>query len=189
MSPELEHKLIEKYPALFKDRHRPPTESLMCFGCEFSDGWYNIFSDLCEYLEMISDYKDMVKLKPEYHTPENHGYMHVKRPSISFTQVKEKYGTMRVYWIGNGVDGWEEIKEKLDPSVDTNKIYDRYYEKIENAIDYVSFLSGKTCEECGEPGKVYTNGWYMCRCKKCIVDRYGFDPDEDLKEDEEIVKL
>lgn len=98
---------------------------------------------------------------------------------------------MRVYWIGNGVENWDEIKQKLDPKVDITKIFQRYYDQVENAIGYAEFLSSKVCEECGDPGKVYTNGWYMCRCKKHAIEHYGFDPDEDLEdnENEEIVKL
>jgi len=189
MSPELEKQLIEKYPVLFLGRHKPITESLMAFGCEFGDGWYKIFDDLCSYITRLSKREELLKLKPELVTKENHGYMRVKVPDISFTQVKEKYGTMRVYWMGNGIDNWEEIEAKLDPSVITNNLFDSYYDRVENAIEYVGFLSGRTCEVCGEPGKVYTNGWYVARCKKHAIEHYGFDPDKDLKEDEEIVKL
>ena len=185
MSPELERKLIEKYPVLFEERHKPMTQSLMCFGCEFQDGWYKIFDDLCHYLTRLSKGEQLVKLKPEFTTKENYGYMYLKNPTISFTQVKEKYGTMRVYWIGNGVEGdWDEIKNKFDDSVEPGNLFNKYYDRVENAIDYVEFLSSKVCEECGEPGKVYTNGWYVSRCKKHAIEHYGFDPEEDLDDDE-----
>jgi hypothetical protein len=188
MKPELQNKLIEEYPVLFQDRHKPMTQSLMCFGCEFGDGWYNIFDDLCHYLTVLSKGEQLVKLKPELETKENYGYMYLKNPTISFTQVKEKYGTMRVYWIGNGVEGdWDEIKSKFDDSVNSDKLFSKYYDRVENAIDFTEFLSGKICEECGESGKVYTNGWCVSRCKKHAIEHYGFDPDEDLNE--KIVKL
>lgn len=190
MSPELQYSLIEKYPVLFKDKDKPMTQSLMCFGCEFQDGWYKIFDDLCDYLTRLSEGEQLIQLKPELKTKENYGYMYVKNPTISFTQVKEKYGTMRVYWIGNGIDNWDEIESKLDDSVKTDNLFNKYYDRVENAIDYVEFLSSKICEECGEPGKVYTNGWYVSRCKKHAIEHYGFDPDEDLEEkNEEVVKL
>ena len=186
MRAELQNKLIEKYPILFQDRYKPMTQSLMCFGCEFADGWYNIFDDLCGYLTHIAKGEQLVRLKPELETKENHGYMYVKNPTISFTQVKEKYGTMRVYWIGNGVEGdWDEIKSKIDNSVKTDDLFNKYYDRVENAISYVEYLSGKVCEVCGEPGKVYRCGWYMSRCKPCAIRDYGFDPDEKDNEDEE----
>jgi hypothetical protein len=188
MNVELQKKLIEKYPILFKDRDKPITQSLMAFGCEFGDGWYKIFDELCYYLTRLAKQEKLVDLKPELKTKENYGFMYIKNPDISFTQVKEKYGTMRVYWIGNGVDNWDEVKEKIDPSVNINDLFTSYYDRVENAIEYVEFLSSRVCEECGEPGKLYTNGWYMTRCKKHIIEHYGFDPDEEIK-DEEIVKL
>lgn len=188
MSPELEEQLIEKYPVLFRDKDKSPRESLMCFGCEFNNGWYKIFDDLCAYLTMLANHEMFFTLKEEFKTTENKGYIYIKHPSITFTQVKEKYGTMRVYWIGNGIENYEEFKSKLyDPdSLETNVA--RYYDKVDNAIDYTTFLSSKVCEECAAPGKVYTNGWYMSRCKKCIIEHYGFDPDEE-NEHEEIPKL
>lgn len=183
MSPELEHKLIEKYPILFKDKDRSPRESLMCFGCEFSDGWYKIFDELCEYITRLSEREDLLKLNKEYHTEENHGFIHLKRPTISFTQVKEKFGMMRIYWTGNGVDNWEEVCAKVNQD-DREKALNKYYDEVQNAIDYVEFLSSKVCEDCGEPGKLYTNGWYMTRCEKHIVEHYGFKPDDEVSEDQ-----
>jgi hypothetical protein len=184
MKAELEQKLIEKYPTLFKGRNLSPKESLMCFGCEFGDGWYKIFDELCCYLTCLSEQDELLRVGDEFKTEENHGYEYVNRPTISFTQVKEKYGTMRVYWSGNGItENDEKIFDRLTEE-GQKKAFKRYYDQIENAIEYVEFLSGRTCEICGEPGKLYNNGWVMCRCKKCIVDHYGFDPDENLKENE-----
>lgn len=184
MSPELEQKLIEKYPILFRDKDKSPRESLMCFGCEFSNGWYKIFDDLCAYLTRLTKHEIFLRLKDEFKTEENKGYIYVHYPTVSFTQVKEKYGTMRVYWIGNGIENYDELKEKVHDLNDLESQVKRYYDRVEHAIDFTEFLSSKVCEECAEPGKIYTNGWYMTRCKKCIVEHYGFDPDDDLDEEE-----
>lgn len=54
-------------------------------------------------------------------------------------QVKEKYGTLRFY-IDNGID--------------------EHY----NIIDHYERLSGKTCEVCGEPGKIRTGSWIKTLC-------------------------
>ena len=59
------------------------------------------------------------------------------------TQVKEKYGTLRFY---------------------TSVIYDWMGPCIENA----EFLSGRTCEYCGEAGEIrHIRGWYITRCEDC----------------------
>ena len=46
MKQELEQQLIAKYPKLFGDVNKSPMESLMCFGCECGDGWYDILDNL-----------------------------------------------------------------------------------------------------------------------------------------------
>lgn len=178
MSPEFEKQLIEKYPVLFKDVNKSPRETLICFGAEFSDGWFKIFDDLCDYLTKLSKHKILLRLKDEFKTEENKGYTYVESPTISFTQAKEKYGLIRIYWMGNGIDNYEEIKQKLNNPEDLEDNIKRFYDRVDNAIDYVEFLSSKVCEDCGKPGKLYTNGWYMTRCKKHIIEHYGFDPDE-----------
>jgi len=59
---------------------------------------------------------------------------------FAVTQVKEKFGTLRYYC----------------PSTDA---IDRY-------IRYAETLSYKTCEKCGEPGKLFTDGWWYVACPK-----------------------
>ena len=166
MSPELEQKLIEKYPVLFKDVNEPVTKSCMAFGCEFSDGWYKLLDELCEYITRLSNREDLLSLNKEHHTKENYGFIHLKRPTISFSQVKEKFGMMRIYWTGNGVDNWEEICAKVNQE-DREKALNKYYDEVQNAIDYVEFLSSKVCEGCGQPGKMNKDGWIKVRCENC----------------------
>ena len=163
MSPELEQKLVEKYPILFRDRGKSPRESCMAFGCEFSDGWYKLLDELCEYITRLSNRTDLLKLNKEYHTKENRGFIYLKRPTISFSQVKEKFGMMRIYWASNGVENWEEICAKVHQD-DREQAVNRYYDEVQNAIDYVEFLSSKVCESCGQPGKLSNKGWMNVRC-------------------------
>lgn len=166
MSPELEQKLFEKYPVLFRDRDKPVTESCMAFGCEFSNGWYKLLDELCEYITRLSNRTDLLKLNKKYHTEENKGFIYLKRPTISFTQVKEKFGMMRIYWSGNGVENWEEICAKVHQD-DRERAVNKYYDEVQNAIDYVEFLSSKVCESCGQPGKLFNKGWMKVRCENC----------------------
>jgi len=63
---------------------------------------------------------------------------------VSVTQVKEKYGTLRIYVSsgpGNLFDEMEEILEK----------------------------SSRVCEQCGRPGKTrWDLGWVLTLCDSCI---------------------
>jgi hypothetical protein len=64
--------------------------------------------------------------------------------SFRFTQIKEKYGTARLYWEG-----------ALSPEADA---------LVEEAIDLAEARSGVTCEICGEEGRLFGPGWLMTRC-------------------------
>ena len=57
-------------------------------------------------------------------------------------QVKEKYGTLRFY-----VHGGNEQTDEL--------------------IQLAEFMSGHTCERCGNRGKINDSGWVTVRCESC----------------------
>lgn len=179
MSPELEQKLFEKYPALFKDRVKSSMESLMCFGCECSDGWFNILDNLCGYITHLQKNRSYgMALKDENKRDENFdGWF--RCPDVVFSQIKEKYGTLRVYWNFKEIENYEEIKSKLLKPEQLDEYIDRYSNMIENAIDFCEYLSSKTCEVTGRPGKLYTKGWYVTLCKEEAIKRFGYDPDEE----------
>ncbi|MCK1606347.1 hypothetical protein IVB02_34395 [Bradyrhizobium sp. 166] len=65
--------------------------------------------------------------------------------TFKFTQVKEKFATIRIYWDG-----------RLSPDAAA---------LVEEAIALAEARSACTCEECGELGRLYQSGnWLMTRC-------------------------
>ena len=66
-----------------------------------------------------------------------------------FGQIKEKYGTLRLYY--DGVP--EEIYAELDE-------WEAKYEK----------LSAKTCIQCGKPAKYMSIGWISPWCEDCAKE-------------------
>lgn len=79
MNEENEKKLFSEYPEFFKhkeDLH----QSLMAFGFECEDGWYDLLSNLCRDIKAYY-------LKAEGNV----------NPDFYVTQVKEKYGSLRFY--------------------------------------------------------------------------------------------
>ena len=182
MSPELEHKLIEKYPILFGDRNKSPRESLMCFGCEHGDGWYDILDNLCGYLTNLQENRSFfLSFKDKEETYD----VCFNCPDIAFMQIKEKYGTLRVYWNFKEIDDYELIQSKLKDPKQLDEYIGRYSEMIENAIDFCEYLSSKTCEVTGKAGKLYSKGWCVTLCKEEAIKRFGFDPDDDDTDDKE----
>lgn len=79
-----------------------------------------------------------------------------KMPQIQFTQVKEKFGELRLYtnYCGGYVDG---------------------------VIDMASRMSQCTCEACGQPGKMRGMGWYYTAC-----DQHTREADLNVHNEEEI---
>jgi hypothetical protein len=176
MSPELEHKLIEKYPTLFRDVNKSPKETLICFGCECQDGWFDILDNLCGFIT------DLQKSRCYFLAKKDGEFISFHCPDVNFAQIKEKYGTLRVYWHFADWD-YEELASQIKDPEELDKHISRYSDTIENAIDFCEYLSSKTCEITGKPGKLYSDGWYVTLCKEEAIKRFGFDPDEEeLKE-------
>ena len=87
MNKELQDKLYAKYPALFAQKDLSPRETLMCWGIDVGDGWYNIMDALCSSITYYLKYKK----KPEADENADSEFI------VEFVQVKEKFGALRIY--------------------------------------------------------------------------------------------
>ena len=66
---------------------------------------------------------------------------------VTITQIKEKYGGLRIYFDGGGLSDEAEAS-------------------IEEAIELAEYRAACTCEDCGSQGQLYDNhGWYITRCE------------------------
>jgi hypothetical protein len=82
--------LIENFPGLYAGVTKPLTESLMGFGFECGDGWFELLKELSEKLEPYG---------------------------VEAVQVKEKFGGLRFYLAGGALDEvWDLIDEAEDRS-------------------------------------------------------------------------
>jgi len=82
MKPELDKLLCERYPKLFANRHARVHESLMCFGFECGDGWFDLIDVLCSTIQSYLD-------------------SNPSKQQVVVVQVKEKFGTLRFYTEGH----------------------------------------------------------------------------------------
>jgi len=141
MDDELQDKLYQKYPDLFSNKTKSPTESCMSWGCEIGNGWFDILSVLCysivQYENMIKDSNTWSEIQFGELAQKYKNYRPVK-----FDQVKEKYGGLRVYFSGG----------------------DDY---VDGLISMAENMSYKTCEACGNPGKPNEGGWITTLCENC----------------------
>ena len=70
---------------------------------------------------------------------------------VSAAQVKEKFGGLRFYIDLCPTEKWDYVNE---------------------AIDKAEIEAAQTCEICGKPGKINTDGyWSSCRCENCRNER------------------
>jgi hypothetical protein len=119
MSPEKTKMLMEKYSELFYESDDESSELLpfSMFGFECDDGWFEVV-DSC--------LKDIASLRV---------------PGVKIDQIKEKYGTLRVYTNHTTTEMCDIIAKYED-------------------------ISEKTCEVCGKPGTLSTKGWRRVSCEE-----------------------
>lgn len=77
----IEEQVTIDCPILFQMRHRPCSETTMCWGFECNKGWHTAIASACRELEMLN-----IQYYPKY------------RVRIQADQIKEKFGTLRFYW-------------------------------------------------------------------------------------------
>lgn len=77
---------------------------------------------------------------------------------FEITQLKEKYGEMRLYW------GWKDIR---DYTPYEQQVHKDLVNRIEAIIDKYTVISSHTCVSCGRPSTHYTHPWILPLCDDC----------------------
>ena len=89
MSPELENKLIEKYPEIFTRTNAHGEHEVVSYGVSVGDGWYNIIDCLCSSVQNhLSHHRAKRHLTPTEFE---------EQFQTKAAQVKEKFGGLRFY--------------------------------------------------------------------------------------------
>jgi len=199
MKKELDELLCKRYPKIFRDRHGDMRMTAMCWGFDIGDGWFNIIDQMCHIMQwhidssrkerardlrynravrqaMNGDIKSLIKFHTYGKSPNAREYgikyanedvergLQLRKvreacPQVIASQVKEKYGTLRFYYYGG----------------------DDYCRGVESMADNMSAV---TCETCGSPGKLLTQGWHRTLCETHAKEQ-GYDWDVPEIEEEE----
>ena len=139
MKQELDNKLCTNYPLIFANRHGSAMETLMCWGFDCGDGWYDLIDTLCGEIQHHIDNRKRnreVLLKKETFDP---NMVPEEIPQVIAVQVKEKFGSLRFYYDGG----------------------DDY---INGVVRMAESMSCKICMTCGKPGEMVTKGWWHVAC-------------------------
>jgi hypothetical protein len=122
MKKELQEKIFSKYDNLFHKRKLSIQESPMAWGIDVGDGWYKLIEELCFNIQKEIEDKGI--------------------KDFGFDQVKQKFGTLRIY-----NDGGNEAIEKL--------------------IEEAEKASASICEVCGKDGSLASaGGWFKVVCNE-----------------------
>ncbi len=142
MREELDKQLCEKYPKIFADRHKPMTETAMCWGFEVGDGWYPIIDSLCKQIQHHIDWSHKSNHWDKEWNAENPDQKRkVTKPvkQVIAVQVKEKFGGLRFYYDGGDAE-------------------------ISGMVRMAESWAANTCETCGNQGKLRGGNWLYTAC-------------------------
>jgi CDGSH-type Zn-finger protein len=78
MSPDLEDKLYNKYPKIFRKEDRADETHAMYYGIQCNDGWYALIDLLCSFIQQSVDRN-----------------VHLQIPQAVAQQVKQKLAGLR----------------------------------------------------------------------------------------------
>jgi hypothetical protein len=153
---ELDEALCEKYPLVFKDRNGNMQHTAMCWGFDCGDGWYNIIDVLCGLL--TSDYRGA---KSRYEHLVEVGVGNVLYGTKTVTQEAVTEAEQKLIFETAKVPVAVQVKEKFGGlRFYVQAATDEHY----NYISFAESMSYRTCEQCGAPGKRYTDGWHKVLC-------------------------
>lgn len=164
MSPDLQKKLVKRFPILYRGIYKSPSETCMCWGFTCGDGWYNIIWQLSLSIEEELNYSWLTKILYKHidniintwnsiikTLPEDYWDRLSIDNLLTVAQVKQKFGTLR-YYI-------ESV-----PQNKRNQIY--------TYIDLAEFLTQYICEYCGDRGELdRSTGWVEVLCEVCKAEK------------------
>ena len=142
MKSELQKKLFEKYPKIFRQKDLSMKETCMCWGIDTGDGWYDLIDMLCDQLQ--------------FNTDRNH------HPQVEATQVKEKYGTLRFYY---GIIPLENATEDI-----WEKRYVGHIDGLINFAEFLSGTICENCGT-NQKVTQTEEGWITTLCDNCRANK------------------
>jgi len=172
MKRELEQKLINDFQELYSEHTEPPTKSLMCFGMDVEDGWFDIIYALSRCIK--------------HHVDSTIQHEIIMRNILSFKKilVGHEQGWKSWDWYKHVWKNIKEYKRLLEPlDIDSMQVRAvqvkekfgglRFYihssdDQVYGMIEMAEMMSYVTCEKCGHHGKMHHRGsWLKTLCSKC----------------------
>lgn len=172
MNEQLDKQLVEKYPKIFRDRHGDMKKTLMCWGFECGDGWYDILDALCGNIQHHIDWqrskraralrlnrkiKKAIELNSvEPILDEYSGDWWVNRCEIILRDKKYEPVPDKVHQVIA-----MQVKEKFGT---LRFYYNGGDDQVYGMVCIAESMSSRICEVCGNKGKRRQGGWIQTLC-------------------------
>lgn len=196
MNTELDKKLVEKYPLIFKDRYGDMKETAMCWGFECGDGWYDLIDGLCSNLQFNTDNNNkqyviknkvlrfLVPFLITIVTKIPGSYNLNRKKQINPLVIIRSFLISKVHKFRSNLK-FDYIESGKYPQIVATQVKEkfgglRFYtqrgsSEQHSVISFAESLSYRICETCGSMKNVgRTNGWIVTLCETCAKER---DPD------------
>lgn len=181
MTEELDKKLVEKYPKIFRDRHADMRTTAMCWGIETGSGWYFIIDNLCNTIQSYIDNNSKRKRVKNSFASFLIEILWKLRKKMMWSKIGliRKLGKMLSYEFIHGIeDNFEKEEYETISQVVATQVKEKfgglrfYYdggdEKIDGMVWLAEHMSYHTCEECGSITNIgQTKGWIITLCEDC----------------------
>lgn len=172
MREELDAKLVEKYPRMFKNRYGDMRETCMCWGFAVGDGWYNVIASLCANIDSHVKWKRQQRvydLKRARAAKKGRDYL--IKYLAGDGQVREWHEDRadEILALGDRITPYcnhvvvDQVKEKFGGL--------RFYyhggdDTVHGMVRMAEAWAAHTCETCGESGQLRHGGWVRTLCDK-----------------------
>ena len=176
MKKELDEALCRKYPKIFRDRHASMKTTLMCWGFDVGNGWYNIINALCHN---IQSYIDAKRAARAYALRYNRALTRALNGDIAALEKR--------YTLNGVISDWNRLRMQNDitnkkfrmvPEAPSQVVavqvkekfgglrfyYDGGDEHISGMVTMAESWAASTCEVCGNPGKYRGKQWFYTAC-------------------------
>lgn len=189
MREELDKKLCEKYPKIFRNRYGDMKTTAMCWGFSCSDGWFNILNILCSNIQGHVDWKRRQRARALWLNRKIKKAIETNsiEPIININQGN--------WWVDRCEEilaekKYEKVPEKVNHVVAT-QVKEKfgtlrfYYEGgddyVRGLVSMAESMSAVTCEVCGDAGRLRGRGWLYTACDEHTKEQ---DKNENIETEE-----
>ena len=137
---EFDVTMCSRFPELMAERHWPRSKTCMCEGFSCDSGWHDIIQNTFAKLDTLRRKFEM---------------------NIRIRQVKEKFGTLRIYFTVS--DG------EMPPTTEESALLSEVAGLL---VDHACCQSSMTCEVCGKHGEMHHKDTLLkTLCKDCAEEK------------------